>query len=106
MKEAYLNLRAELWFDAKEWLEQRSCKFEAGLQELSRELVMPRYAFTSSGRIQVESKAEMKKRGYKSPNYADAFVLTFAGTAATARAGKKARLSWNKPLIRGLKSVV
>ena len=106
MKDAYLNLRAELWFEAKEWLEQRSCKIQAGLDELCRELVMPKYTFTSSGRVQVESKADMKKRGHKSPNYADAFVLSFAGNAATTRAGKKARLSWNKPLIRGLKGIV
>lgn len=106
MKESYLNLRAELWFTAKEWLEQKSCKLNPDLEDLSRELVIPRYNFTSSGRIQVEAKQEMKKRGYKSPNYADAFVLTFAGSAATARLGRKQRMSWAQPLKRGLRGIV
>jgi hypothetical protein len=37
------------------------------------------YAFTSTGKIVVESKADMKKRGMRSPNLAYAFLLTFAG---------------------------
>ena len=39
---------------------------------LYSELVAPRYMFTSSGKIQVESKDSMKKRGVRSPDRADA----------------------------------
>ena len=35
--------------------------------------------FTSTGKMVVESKADMKKRGMRSPDLADAFLLTFAG---------------------------
>ena len=35
-------------------------------------------AFTSTGKMVVESKADMKKRGLRSPDLADAFLLTFA----------------------------
>ena len=37
-----------------------------------------RYGIKSDGKIKVESKDEMKKRGLPSPDVADAFVLTFA----------------------------
>ena len=47
--------------------------------ELVAELVGPKYRIESSGRIKVESKDELKKRGLKSPNKADAFILTLAG---------------------------
>jgi hypothetical protein len=106
MKEAYMNLRAELWFKAREWLEERSCTFADGLEPLRRELVIPRYTFTSGGKIQAESKAEMKKRGHKSPNHADAFVLTFASGALKARYGRKGSVAWDEPVIRNLPGIV
>jgi hypothetical protein len=42
------------------------------------ELTAPTYSFTSTGKMVVESKADMKKRGMRSPDLADAFLLTFA----------------------------
>ena len=42
------------------------------------ELATVRYGIKSDGKIKVESKDEMKKRGLPSPDVADAFVLTFA----------------------------
>ena len=106
MKEAYMNLRAELWFRTREWLEEKSCTFGPGLDELRSELVIPRYDFTSSGKIQAEAKSEIKKRGHKSPNHADALVLTFASNALRAQQGRKAGSSWNKPLHRGIPGIV
>ena len=48
--------------------------------ELTAELTMPNYKVLSTGKIQVESKDEIKKRagGNRSPDLADAFCLTFA----------------------------
>jgi hypothetical protein len=45
---------------------------------LIAELTAPTYAFTSTGKMVVEGKADMKKRGMRSPDLADAFLLTFA----------------------------
>ena len=45
---------------------------------LIAELTAPTYTFTSTGKMVVESKADMKKRGMRSPDLADAFLLTFA----------------------------
>ena len=39
---------------------------------------MPKYRYTSTGKLQVEAKDEMKKRGVRSPDLADAFIMTFA----------------------------
>lgn len=74
----YMRLRDELWFRAKEWFDTRSVCIPRD-QGLIGELCVPKYRIESSGKIKVESKDDMKKRGVKSPNKADAFNLTFAG---------------------------
>ncbi|MCP4328410.1 MAG: terminase B [Alphaproteobacteria bacterium] len=76
--ERYQRLRDELWFRARDWFQRRECRLAAD-PALIGELSRVRYAITSSGRIKVESKDEMKRRGMASPDLADAFVLTFAG---------------------------
>ena len=43
---------------------------------LIAELASPTYTFTSTGKMVVEAKADMKKRGMRSPDLADAFLLT------------------------------
>ena len=86
MKETYLNLRAELWFKTKAWLENRSCKIPKNDQLLS-ELTSLRYTFTSSGKIKAESKQDLKKRGFNSPDLADSLALTFSQEGATAMSG-------------------
>ena len=52
---------------------------------LISELSAPSYKFTSSGKILVERKDEMKARGLKSPNAADALAMTFQGGDQSAR---------------------
>lgn len=75
-----MRLRDELWFAGRRWFEDRACSIPND-QKLISELVGPTYDYHSSGKIVVESKKDMKKRGLKSPNLADAFLLTFAGMA-------------------------
>ena len=43
------------------------------------------------GTLKVESKDEMKRRGVASPDVADAFCLTFAGTAGLVTRGGMSR---------------
>lgn len=74
----FARLRDELWWRAREWFAARDCKL-ARDPALIAELSAPGYGFTSSGKLVVESKDEMKVRGTVSPDLADAFVLTFAG---------------------------
>lgn len=74
----YMRLRDELWFKAREWFYSRAVCIPKD-DALISELVVPKYKIESSGKIKVESKDEMKKRGARSPNRADALCLTFAG---------------------------
>ena len=86
MGDTYMNLRSELWFKCKGWLEDRSCKLPKDDQLLA-ELTAIRYSFTSSGKMKAESKDEMRKRGLGSPDLADALCLTMASDAITAQSG-------------------
>ena len=79
-EDRFLRMRDELWFKAREWLEQKHCKL-AEDDVLLAELSLPLYAFTSNGKIKVESKDEMRRRHPRSPDVADAFCLTFAMAA-------------------------
>lgn len=118
--EKYRNLRTELWFKAREWLGSKNhklprtvCCGRSGPDRcnhdlLADELVAPRYGYTSSGKMLAETKADMKKRGLKSPNIADAFMLTFASEPATLLHGSGDSswgYDWNKPLRRNLSNV-
>ena len=46
--------------------------------DLRDDLVGPEYGFSSSGKLQLERKEDMKKRGLASPDLGDALALTFA----------------------------
>jgi phage terminase large subunit len=80
VSEKYLRLRDELWFKARRWLEQKNCKL-CDDEVLIAELTLPKYKVTSTGKLQVESKDDLKKRYPQSPDVADAFCLTFSQAA-------------------------
>lgn len=85
----YANYRAELWWRAREWLEDRDSKIIN--EDLMAELTCVTYKYTSSGKIQIESKHEMMDRGVASPDLADAFVLTFSGADRRREHGRYKR---------------
>src|SRR5512147_973847 len=76
-RENCARLRDELWFKGREWFQDKACSIPQD-DALIAELTAPTYSFTSTGKMVVESKADMKKRGMRSPDLADAFLLTFA----------------------------
>lgn len=98
------KLRDELWMAVKDWLGTRAVKLprEEGLRQ---ELVAPRYTFTSSGKLVVESKDSLRKRGMRSPDLADSLCLTFASTAAGV-GGRAFAWKPGKPLTRGIRGIV
>ena len=102
LSDKYMNLRAELWFRAREWFESKTCSMprDDRKENLGEELTAVTYKFTSSGKYKIESKEDMKRRGVRSPDLGDAFVLTFAQNASTALHGSKATATWSKPLKR------
>lgn len=106
LKARYMNLRAELWFLCREWFSGRDCNIAAD-EALGAELVSVHYLPpTSSGKVQVEPKAKIKKTLRQSPDLAEAFVLTFASTAATSLHGTKHSTAWNQPLRRTIAGIV
>lgn len=75
------TLRDWLWWKSRKYFRTRLVRF-AGLPEdstwrqLRSELLEPTYRIVN-GRVVAESKDEMKKRGLRSPNLADALNTTF-----------------------------
>ena len=76
MDPGYANKRAEMWGAMKQWLKDGGCIEKD--QELYDDLVGPETKPRLDGKVQLESKEEMKKRDLPSPNKADALALTFA----------------------------
>lgn len=122
LNEKYRNLKTELWFTGREWLEGRStllpvcdgtCRDvrECVHEQLINELTLVKYDYTSTGKLLVESKKDIKKRGYPSPNIAEAFVLSFAEAPAGLAGGPGntdgwGTQGWNQPISRGLGNLV
>jgi len=71
-----LNKRAEMWKQMRDWLKAGGCIPKD--QELYTDLVSPETVPRLDGKIQLESKQDMKKRHLPSPNKADALALSFA----------------------------
>lgn len=76
-RDKFRNLRAELWHDMREWMCQELPVQIPDSDELLGDLTSLGYKFDSSGRLLIESKDELRKRGMKSPDTADALALTF-----------------------------
>jgi hypothetical protein len=79
----YRNKRAEMWATMKDWIVKTAgwidCQGDTKLEEQIRvELTSPEYNYDNVGRLQLERKEDMKKRGLKSPDISDALALTFA----------------------------
>lgn len=73
----YSNKRAELWGEMKQWLIDEPCQIPDD-DSLHADLCGIRYKIDSNSRLVMEQKAEMKKRGIRSPDEADSLALTFA----------------------------
>ena len=72
----FINKRAEMWWNAREWLEQGGCIPDDS--DLRTQLSMPTYSFDRADRIQILSKDKIKEEFGCSPDRADALCLTFA----------------------------
>lgn len=82
-KDRYENIRAEMYFKAKEWMVNGGAI--PNMQGLKKELSATRYKFSKRGRIILEAKEAIKARTNESPDLADGFVLTFAKPVAMKR---------------------
>jgi hypothetical protein len=71
-----LNKRAEMWKATRDWLKAGGAIPEDPV--LRDELQAPEIVPRMDGKLQIESKKDMKARGIPSPNRADSLVLSFA----------------------------
>ena len=112
LKEQYLNLKAELWWLAREWFQARDCSIPphdrtSKSLDLGEELCAVNFLPPSSnGKIRIEAKHATRSRLGHSPDAADAFVLTFAAPAVSALHGIAGSTSWKEPLKRSIKCLV
>ena len=89
-----VNLRSQVWWDARRALDPTNTQDEPlslarldeqDYQRLRAELTTVTYRMTSSGKVQIESKEEMKARGLPSPDLADAFCLALYARSRARR---------------------
>ena len=84
-----INKRAEMWKLMRDWLKSGGAiPADTGLYN---DLIGPETVGRADGKIQIEAKADMKKRGLKSPNRADCLAISFAyPVSARSRSRKPA----------------
>jgi hypothetical protein len=83
----FLNLRAEMWFNTLEWLQDGGSlnwlmandpDLGRKRKELQTQLSAQTYEYTTSNKIKLTSKEKMKLDGIPSPDMADALAMTLA----------------------------
>jgi hypothetical protein len=85
------NMRAYMWFRMKEWLMKGAIPDD---ERVAGQLAAPGYHINTSGKLVLESKSEMARRGEASPDDGDALALTFARPVAPLQETKI------QPLVR------
>ncbi|MEP2085063.1 MAG: hypothetical protein ABJI44_00080 [Marinomonas sp.] len=70
----YVNIRIESWANVRDWLKDAVLEKHEDWYQLAN----PKYKITSTGKMQLESKEDMKKRGVSSPDVGDAIALTLS----------------------------
>ena len=78
--EHFINKRAEMFWGLRERFYDGDISISQSPEtdRLVGELTALKYKYSSSGKLQIESKADMRKRGVPSPDLADALALAFA----------------------------
>lgn len=90
-EDMFLNLKSQIWWSLRRRFE-KTFEHVSNVKkyspdelisipddnELIIELSAPRFFFSENGKIKIESKDMMRRRGVKSPNKADALMLAFS----------------------------
>ncbi len=86
-KERYVNRRAEGYFDLNKMLVDGDLDLP-GSGKLKAQLADIRYIFDKKGRLQIESKEDARNRGSKSPDVADAVMMSFCRKSGGGGSGR------------------
>lgn len=84
----YSNKRAEMWGEMGDWLLAQPSSVPDS-DELHADLTQIRYSYDSNSALKMERKEDMKKRGLRSPDTADALGLTFAQPIMVPKSANK-----------------
>ena len=78
----FVNLRSALWWTVRDWLDPAQDRQLALPPDdlLIGDLTAPKWIVTSTGKIKVESKEDMRKRIGRSTDGADAVMLALSGS--------------------------
>lgn len=88
--ERYSNKRSEMWGEMRDWLADEDMQADLPDSDaLQADLTAPGYSWDSSGRLVLETKESMRKRGIHSPDAADALALTFAAPVRMSPGGRQ-----------------
>lgn len=95
--EMYLNLRSEMWWNGRLLSKDGAWDLSVVGESAMAQLTEPQWFETRTNRIQVEEKAQVRKRLSRSPDDADALLLAFyvppPANEATTIASSDERLS-------------
>jgi len=100
----FMRLRDQLWLAVREWLESRTVSLPFD-DQLRADLCAPRVSFLSDGRMQVESKQQLRARGFRSPDSGDALCNTFVPSGMALQLGLGNLLNTRVPVrapMRGM----
>jgi hypothetical protein len=79
-EEEYANFRTYMWAQMRDWLNGACVPND---QELVDDLTTPEYKFQgTSDKQRLETKEELKAKGFASPDFGDALACTFAAKVA------------------------
>lgn len=108
--DVYKNKRAEMYYAFREWMEKNEVELPKSEDMTMDLLAIPDSMNDSSGRLILPSKDKIKKDYKKSPDIADAMVLTFAYPVRENIAGmeqlrysgnkKKKDSKWSSPVMQ------
>lgn len=85
------NRRVEMWLLSRRWLEEEGGVSIPNEDALQTDACAPTYKYDNNQNYVLESKEDMKKRGFKSPDGWDAIALTFAEPVVINH-------DWDKPI--------
>jgi hypothetical protein len=71
----FVNRRAECYWNLRTLLEDELLDLDSKDEDLLAQLGTIKYTIDSAGRIAIEKKSDMKKRGLPSPDHADALMM-------------------------------
>lgn len=101
-----MRLRDEIYKRLKDELIAGTTKLPED-DELLKDLTCFGYSYSSDGRLKIESKEELRKRGEPSPDKGDAVAMgTLIDEVAAVAANSNGVKGWGKPIVRNINATV